>query len=104
MWQIRSPPYGNGHRRRINPEENPYISIPQVRSLSAALTPRLTRSPRALSRFDRHVHEGGEEIFALDGVFSDEHGDYPAGTYLRNSSGSSHAPFSRDGCFIPESA
>lgn len=52
------------------------------------------------SRFDRHVHDGGEEIFVLQGVFSDEHGDYPAGTYLRNPPGSAHAPFSRDGCIL----
>lgn len=51
------------------------------------------------SHFDRHVH-GGEEILVLDGVFSDEHGDYPAGTYLRNPPGSSHTPFSRDGCTL----
>jgi len=52
------------------------------------------------SSFSRHVHGGGEEILVLDGVFSDERGDYPAGTYLRNPPGSSHAPFSRDGCTI----
>jgi len=52
------------------------------------------------SRFDRHVHDGGEEILVLDGVFSDEHGDYPAGTYLRNPPGTSHAPFSRGGCTL----
>lgn len=52
------------------------------------------------SRFERHVHGGGEEIFVLDGVFSDEHGDYPAGTYLRNPPGTSHAPFSRGGCTL----
>ncbi|HUY02187.1 MAG TPA: cupin domain-containing protein [Rhodocyclaceae bacterium] len=52
------------------------------------------------SHFDRHVHGGGEEILVLDGVFSDEHGDYPAGYYLRNPPGSSHAPFSRDGCTL----
>ena len=52
------------------------------------------------SRFARHVHEGGEEILVLDGVFSDEHGDYPAGTYLRNPPGTSHAPFSREGCTL----
>ena len=52
------------------------------------------------SKFDRHVHEGGEEIFVLQGVFSDEHGDYPAGTYLRNPPGTSHAPFSPDGCLL----
>lgn len=52
------------------------------------------------SRFDAHVHGGGEEIFVLDGVFSDERGDYPAGGYLRNPPGSSHAPFSREGCTL----
>jgi anti-sigma factor ChrR (cupin superfamily) len=52
------------------------------------------------SRFERHVHGGGEEILVLDGIFSDEAGDYPAGTYLRNPPGSSHAPFSKDGCTL----
>ena len=52
------------------------------------------------SRFDNHVHDGGEEIFVLQGVFSDEQGDYPAGAYLRNPPGSHHAPFSRDGCML----
>ena len=52
------------------------------------------------SRFDRHVHGGGEEILVLEGVFSDETGDHPAGTYLRNPPGSSHAPSSREGCLL----
>ena len=52
------------------------------------------------SRFDAHGHPGGEEILVLDGVFSDEHGDYPAGTYLRNPPGSGHAPFSQEGCTL----
>ena len=34
----------------------------------------------------------------LDGVFSDDDGDYPAGTYLRNPPGSSHSPRSETGC------
>jgi anti-sigma factor ChrR (cupin superfamily) len=52
------------------------------------------------SRFSRHVHDGGEEILVLEGVFSDETGDHPAGTYLRNPPGSAHAPFSHDGCLL----
>ena len=52
------------------------------------------------SRFERHSHGGGEEILVLEGTFSDEEGDYPAGSYLRNPVGSSHAPFSADGCTI----
>lgn len=50
------------------------------------------------SRFDRHVHGGGEEFIILEGVFSDEHGDYPAGTYVRNPPGTAHTPYSFDGC------
>ncbi|WP_411359775.1 cupin domain-containing protein [Pseudidiomarina salilacus] len=52
------------------------------------------------SRFNTHEHPLGEEIFVLDGVFSDETGDYPAGTYLRNPPGSAHAPFSEQGCTL----
>jgi len=52
------------------------------------------------SRFERHLHGGGEEILVLEGTFSDEHGDHPAGSYLRNPPGSSHAPFSHDGCLL----
>lgn len=52
------------------------------------------------SHFDRHIHGGGEEILVLEGTFSDERGDYPAGTYLRNPVGTSHAPFSEPGCTI----
>lgn len=44
------------------------------------------------SEFSAHEHTGGEEFFVLEGVFSDEHGDYPAGTYVRNPIGSSHQP------------
>ncbi|WP_462158880.1 cupin domain-containing protein [Pseudoalteromonas sp. GB56] len=52
------------------------------------------------SRFKPHPHPLGEEIFVLEGVFSDEHGDYPAGTYIRNPPNSVHAPFSEQGCVI----
>jgi anti-sigma factor ChrR (cupin superfamily) len=52
------------------------------------------------SHFERHSHGGGEEILVLEGTFSDDQGDYSAGTYLRNPPGSSHAPFSRDGCTL----
>lgn len=52
------------------------------------------------SHFDSHVHEQGEEFFVLEGVFSDEHGDYPAGTYVRNPPGTSHTPHTVDGCQI----
>jgi anti-sigma factor ChrR (cupin superfamily) len=50
--------------------------------------------------FPRHGHPLGEEILVLEGIFSDEHGDFGAGTYFRNPPGSSHAPFSDDGCVL----
>ena len=52
------------------------------------------------SKFDSHRHEFGEEILVLQGVFSDEFGDYPAGTYMMNPPGSSHAPRSESGCTL----
>jgi anti-sigma factor ChrR (cupin superfamily) len=52
------------------------------------------------SRFPAHDHPEGEEILVLDGVFSDEHGDWPAGAYLLNPEGFRHAPFSRNGCIL----
>ena len=53
-----------------------------------------------VSSFPAHDHPEGEEILVLDGVFSDEHGDWPAGTYLLNPEGFRHAPFSRQGCLL----
>ena len=52
------------------------------------------------AHFDPHGHALGEEFIVLDGVFSDEHGDYPAGTYIRNPPGTSHTPSSEPGCVI----
>jgi anti-sigma factor ChrR (cupin superfamily) len=52
------------------------------------------------SHFSAHTHGGGEEFLVLEGIFSDEYGDYPAGTYIRNPVGSTHTPFSKEGCTI----
>ena len=52
------------------------------------------------SSFPAHDHPDGEEILVLEGTFSDEHGDWPAGTYLLNPQGFRHAPFSREGCLL----
>lgn len=52
------------------------------------------------TKFPRHGHPGGEEIVVLEGVFEDEQGIYPTGTWLRNPPGSIHTPFSREGCVI----
>lgn len=52
------------------------------------------------SSFSRHEHELGEEFLVLEGVFSDEHGDFPVGTYVRNPPGTGHSPHSKNGCRI----
>lgn len=52
------------------------------------------------SSFSSHVHGGGEEFLVLEGVFQDEHGDFPVGTYVRNPPTSEHTPASAEGCVI----
>ncbi len=52
------------------------------------------------SKFSSHVHGGGEEFIVLEGVFQDEQGNYPAGSYIRNPPQSSHTPGSEPGCTI----
>ena len=52
------------------------------------------------SAFSAHTHAGGEEFLVLDGVFQDEHGDFPAGTYVRNPPTTSHTPSAAEGATI----
>lgn len=52
------------------------------------------------SHFSEHTHTGGEEFIVLDGVFQDEHGDFPVGTYVRNPPTTKHTPGSDEGCTI----
>ncbi len=52
------------------------------------------------THFAAHCHDFGEEILVLDGELRDEFGHYPAGTYLMNPPGSSHAPYSETGCTL----
>jgi len=52
------------------------------------------------SVFPEHGHPEGEEILVLEGVFSDQAGHWPAGSYLLNPEGFRHAPFSREGCVL----
>lgn len=92
----------------INTSEQAWVSSPAKGVLRKPLEREAKESGHTTSvvqygpntAFATHQHPKGEEIFVLDGVFSDEHGDYPAGTYLRNPPGSSHAPFSKQGCVI----
>lgn len=52
------------------------------------------------SAFHAHPHPDGEEILVLEGVFSDERGDHPAGTYMLNPEGFEHTPRSAPGCVL----
>lgn len=53
------------------------------------------------TQFNPHTHPGGEEIIVLEGTFHDEHGSYPAGSWLRNKPYSRHTPHTEeDGALI----
>lgn len=52
------------------------------------------------SAFSAHTHDGGEEFIVLEGVFEDEHGAFPVGSYIRNPPGSSHTPSAPQGAVI----
>src|SRR5262245_39154696 len=82
------------------PSPSPFVFRKRLEHSGPAEAGRVTSLVRyePNSRFPRHPHPEGEEIFVLSGVFEDEHGAYPAGTYLLNPEGFEHAPFSREGC------
>jgi anti-sigma factor ChrR (cupin superfamily) len=92
----------------IRPEEQRWVPSPMpgvTRIMLDRIGAEVARATSIVryapgSRFSAHRHDGGEEFLVLDGVFSDEHGDYPAGTYVRNPIGSAHAPHSDEGCTI----
>lgn len=52
------------------------------------------------TKLDRHAHPGGEELFVIEGSYSDDDGHYPAGTWLRSPVGTGHAPWSDEGCLL----
>ena len=53
------------------------------------------------TEFQAHTHWGGEEIFVIEGRFFDEHGEYPAGSWIRSPDQSQHTPYTReDGALI----
>lgn len=71
------------------------------------ISPILTGEPAvALLRYapgagvPRHRHTGLETIMVLDGVQSDDHGDYPAGALILNPEGTEHRVWSDTGCVV----
>ena len=89
-------------------DELPWIASPQAgveRRLLDRIGGEVARATSLVryapaSIFPAHDHARGEEIFVLEGVFSDEHGDYPTGTYVRNPPGSRHSPRTGPGCLL----
>ena len=92
----------------INHHELPWVPSPEVgieRRMLDRIGGEIAKASSIVrylphSSFPTHTHEFGEEILVLDGILSDEIGDYPAGTYIMNPPGSSHAPHSKTGCTL----
>jgi len=92
----------------IATDEMPWIASPQAgveRRMLDRIGGEVARATSlvryaAASSFPAHEHALGEEFLVLDGIFSDEHGDYPAGTYVRNPPLSRHTPRTAPGCTI----
>jgi anti-sigma factor ChrR (cupin superfamily) len=84
---------------RTSPHEGVTRKLLERFGGEVALATSIVRyAPR--SSFSAHRHDMGEEFLVLSGTFSDEHGDYGAGAYVRNPPGSRHRPFSKEGCTI----
>ena len=92
----------------VNSEQLDWLASPQSQVQRRLLARDGGEVARATSivryapgaRFTAHLHALGEEILVLEGTLSDELGDYGPGSYLKNPPGSSHAPFSVDGCTL----
>lgn len=82
----------------FRPGQVPGLSVFPLHSFGAVNTALVRWAPG--TRFLPHTHWGGEEILVLEGTFQDEHGDYPAGTWIRSPHLSRHHPFSTEGCLI----
>jgi anti-sigma factor ChrR (cupin superfamily) len=84
------------------PSPSPGVWRKRLELIGGAETGRVTSLVRyaADSRFPAHPHPDGEEILVLDGVFSDQHGDFPAGSFLLNPDGVRHTPGSEAGCVL----
>lgn len=95
-------------RAAVHSEQEPWISSPMKgvdRRMLDRIGDEVARATTIVryapgSSFSAHTHTGGEEFLVLDGVFQDEHGDFPAGTYVRNPPTSSHTPSAAEGATI----
>lgn len=92
----------------VRPEDNEWVPSPMPgvdRMMLDRIGDEVARATTIVryapdSKFSAHTHDGGEEFIVLDGVFEDEHGAFPAGSYIRNPPTSSHTPGSAEGTVI----
>lgn len=97
-----------GQRAVVHSDQQPWIASPMKgvdRRMLDRIGDEVARATTIVryapgSSFSAHTHTGGEEFLVLDGVFQDEHGDFPVGTYVRNPPTSSHTPGSEPGTTI----
>ncbi|MBK0398433.1 cupin domain-containing protein [Limibaculum sp. M0105] len=95
-------------RAAMHPASNPWVPSPAAgveRRMLDRIGDEVARATTIVrfapgSAFAAHTHGGGEEFLVLEGVFQDESGDFPAGTYVRNPPTSRHTPASAPGCTI----
>ena len=95
-------------RAVVHSEQEPWVASPMQgveRRMLDRIGDEVARATTIVryapgSSFSAHTHTGGEEFLVLDGVFQDEHGDFPVGTYVRNPPTTSHTPSAADGATI----
>lgn len=95
-------------RVSVHPKDNPWRASPMAgveRQMLDRLGDEVARATSIVryvpgSSFPAHTHTGGEEFIVLEGVFQDEHGDFPVGSYVRNPPGSKHVPGAAEGAVI----
>ncbi|MEX0304318.1 MAG: cupin domain-containing protein [Leisingera sp.] len=95
-------------RAAVHFDETPWVASPAAgveRKMLDRIGGEVARATTIVrfapgSAFAPHVHDGGEEFLVLEGVFQDEHGDFPVGTYVRNPPTTSHAPAAAEGAVI----
>lgn len=95
-------------RAAVHPESAPWVPSPMPgvdRRMLDRIGDEVARATSIVryapgSAFSAHTHSGGEEYIVLEGVFQDESGDFPVGTYVRNPPTSSHTPRSEPGTTI----
>ena len=95
-------------RVSVHAKDNPWRASPMAgvdRQMLDRLGDEVARATSIVryvpgSSFSAHTHTGGEEFLVLDGVFQDEHGDFPVGSYVRNPPESMHIPSAAEGAVI----